>query len=194
MRPWPYWKAPLFIWVTPPSRSRRTKCAPSSNASCCIMGSIGVTLWGGFPPCAMRGAPLSSDAMRLSWRTVQPSDTRGRSRVGSWRTYRRIPAQFCGPGPQFDGARRRRPAAGSLRSPRLRSRTRDRTEAQQRQARARVLRAECSWTAAFLLESGSTSAALLASPCWSPETPFEICYFGPHSCSFTPLRARQLCR
>ena len=40
-----------------------------------------------------------------------------------------------------------------------------------------------------LTGSESTSAALLASPCWSPETPFEICYFRPNSCSFMPLRA-----
>jgi hypothetical protein len=54
---------PLSIWVTAASlRSRRTRCAPSSNASCCITGSIAVTLWGGFPPCAMRGAPLSPDS------------------------------------------------------------------------------------------------------------------------------------
>jgi hypothetical protein len=91
-------------------RSRRTRCTPSSNAFCCITESIAVTPWDGFPPCAMRGAPLSPDAMRLSWgllrlangstirprcgarskppRTPKRRRSRGRSRVGSWRTYR----------------------------------------------------------------------------------------------------------
>jgi hypothetical protein len=52
---------------------------------------------------------------------------------------------------QFDGARRRHPAAGSPRSPRPRSRTRERTEARQRQSRAKALHAEGSWTTTCLL-------------------------------------------
>jgi hypothetical protein len=34
-------------------------------------------------------------------------------------------------------------------------------------------------------------AALLALPCWSPGTPFGICYFRPTFCSFMPSRARR---
>jgi hypothetical protein len=114
-----------------------------------------------------------------------PGERRQRFRVqdaGGAATSQPTSAQFCGPRPPFDGARRQRPAAESPRSPRPRSRTRDRTEARQRQSRARVLHAECSWTTPLCLRltglaySGGRLRAGAQAPrcrlaCWSPGTP-----------------------
>jgi hypothetical protein len=64
--------APAASLLAPMYRKKDGRLSvAASNASCCITGSIAVTPWGGSPPCAMRGAPLSPDAMRLSWRMLR---------------------------------------------------------------------------------------------------------------------------
>ena len=133
-----------------------------SGAPIALLGGKGVRS----PRPGARGSASPARARGLVWGLLRPRGNRPAPPGGHVaRLVQSDPGEPIGCdqdtcAAQFDGARRRHPAAGSPRSPRPRSRTRERTEARQRQSRAKALHAEYSWTTTCLL------------------TPYGLCQFG----------------